>query len=575
MSVTYTTAAERDTHRLWRDARRGWPEPLLAVTSCVAALAIVLACIGRLRAFDESEVGGAGARVVNLNTVRDAAVLEPALGAAFANANDRRFAAVELFRFLNGEGSERRSLPNVGAVSRAMVSTAAVRDARHLQAFAERVRPAQGARVALPESIPLFTSADISKLKPFLIVRTRDEFQRQAWLFAALYVLGFHAVALLWQRRRIRTDLLLLATAHLLTAIGFAVLLSRPDPLRDSLLFVRYAETIVLGLAIMAALSYVDVAAMGFVSLSYLPLIAALSLSVLLIFFGSGPGQQLGQGQSRPAATDRGHPSAPRFVPRRILCAAMGAAEGRPERSHSRRARAGVDQSAPNRVRPSRACRRRRRAHVLLLPEGPRPRPLSLLRLPGRVRGRARTSRHGRHGIGPPGIRLLSGSSASNLVDARRPRAHVAIAVGQRGRRRESGHARHLGHGHWRRLRHRPWPWRLAVSASRPHRPDTRGRRRGARCDRACRGRGALRRPRVAGLPHRPACRERLRILSGHGSDALLDLPRADHGVRCHGSHAADGCRHAVPELRRLGHAGKLRGTGPARGDPRRPPSRE
>ena len=104
MSVTYTTAAERDTHRLWRDARRGWPEPLLAVTSCVAALAIVLACIGRLRAFDESEVGGAGARVVNLNTVRDAAVLEPALGAAFANANDRRFAAVELFRFLSGDG---------------------------------------------------------------------------------------------------------------------------------------------------------------------------------------------------------------------------------------------------------------------------------------------------------------------------------------------------------------------------------------------------------------------------------------------------------------------------------------
>jgi len=40
----------------------------------------------------------------------------------------------------------------------------------------------------------------------------------------------------------------------------------------------------------MAALSLVDVAAMGFVSLSYLPLIAALSLSVLLILFGSGPG---------------------------------------------------------------------------------------------------------------------------------------------------------------------------------------------------------------------------------------------------------------------------------------------
>jgi cell division protein FtsW (lipid II flippase) len=138
--------------------------------------------------------------------------------------------------------------------------------------------------------IPLFTPGDVAKLKPFLTVRTRDEFKNQLWLFGGLYLAGFHAVALFWRRRGVRTDLLLLAAAHLLTAIGFAVLLSRPDPLRDSLLFVRYAETIALGLGLMAALARVNVAAMGFVSLSYLPLLAALSLSVLLIFFGGGPG---------------------------------------------------------------------------------------------------------------------------------------------------------------------------------------------------------------------------------------------------------------------------------------------
>jgi cell division protein FtsW (lipid II flippase) len=68
------------------------------------------------------------------------------------------------------------------------------------------------------------------------------------------------------------------------------VLLSRADPVRDNLLFVRYAETIVLGLGVMAAVSLVDVAAMSFVSLSYLPLIAALILSAVLILFGHGPG---------------------------------------------------------------------------------------------------------------------------------------------------------------------------------------------------------------------------------------------------------------------------------------------
>src|SRR4029453_1387599 len=79
-------------------------------------------------------------------------------------------------------------------------------------------------------------------------------------------------------------------TAHVLTGIGFAVLLARPDPLRDSLLFVRYAETTIAGVAVMGGLSMIDFTAAGFGAFSYLPLMGALSLSVLLIAFGSGPG---------------------------------------------------------------------------------------------------------------------------------------------------------------------------------------------------------------------------------------------------------------------------------------------
>src|SRR5688572_1301885 len=240
MSVTYTTAAEREAIRLQREAWYGWPEPLLAATSCVAILAIALASLGRLRALDAADASVRG-RVVNLNTARSAQVLEPALDGTFTNPAERRLAAAELFRFMNGNQNDRRTLPNVGAISRVTV-------------------PRDG------NSVALFTAADIAKLKPFLSVRTREEFQGQVWLFGALYVVGFHAVALFWRRRRVRTDVVLLAAAHLLTAIGFAVLLSRGDPLRDNLLFVRYAETIALGLAVMAAVSLVDVAAMGFIS---------------------------------------------------------------------------------------------------------------------------------------------------------------------------------------------------------------------------------------------------------------------------------------------------------------------
>jgi cell division protein FtsW (lipid II flippase) len=289
MSVTYTPAAARDRQRSHGATGRALPEPLLTATSCVAVLAIALACVGRLRTVDGSDGAGATAQTVNLNTVREAGALEPALGAVFANADDRRFAAAELFRFLL-DARESGALPNVGAIARATVGTRTIREAGNLEAFGGRLRTDRADRSAEPEQIPLFTSGDIARLKPRLTVRTREEFRNRVWSFGALYVLGFHAVAFLWRRRRVRRDLLLLATAHLLTAIGFALLLSRPDPLRDSLLFVRFAETALLGLALTAALSLIDVARLGFVSLSYLPLIAALSLSALLVLFGSGPG---------------------------------------------------------------------------------------------------------------------------------------------------------------------------------------------------------------------------------------------------------------------------------------------
>ena len=73
-------------------------------------------------------------------------------------------------------------------------------------------------------------------------MRTADEFRRQVVLFACLYLLAFQAATVFWRLRRIRTDPVLFAVAHLITAIGFAILLSRGDPLRDSLTFVRFAE---------------------------------------------------------------------------------------------------------------------------------------------------------------------------------------------------------------------------------------------------------------------------------------------------------------------------------------------
>jgi len=254
MTATYTTAADRNAQQTGR--RTGLIDlsvVSIVATSCVAMLAIALAYAGRMSA-PASAGRTAAAAPVNLNTVADSNAIDVALEAVIPNADDRRSAAGRLFQFLAAEREKARVLPNVGAIA------------------------------------PLFPPAEFAKVKPVFSVRTADEFRRQVVLFAGLYLLAFQAATVLWRVRRMRTDPILFAVAHLITAIGFAMLLSRGDPLRDSLTFVRFAESTAAGVAVMMAVSLVDFGAAGFITLSYLPLIGALSLSVLLILFGSGPG---------------------------------------------------------------------------------------------------------------------------------------------------------------------------------------------------------------------------------------------------------------------------------------------
>jgi cell division protein FtsW (lipid II flippase) len=254
MTATYLAAADRDTPRTkhWRD-RIDLAALLVPATSCVAVFAIALAYAGRTDVLAVTSRAAAAA-VVNLNTVADEKPLEAALETVWSDADARRLTAQRVFRLLGEQRQQSRLLPNVGAIA------------------------------------PLFSPADFARIKPLFTVRTTDEFRRQVVLFACIYILAFHAAMLVWRWRHIRADHLLVAVAHLLTAIGFAVLVSRADPLRDGLTFVRFAEGTAAGIAVMTAVSLVDFGAAAFMTLSYLPLLAALSLSMLLILFGSGPG---------------------------------------------------------------------------------------------------------------------------------------------------------------------------------------------------------------------------------------------------------------------------------------------
>jgi cell division protein FtsW (lipid II flippase) len=289
MGVTLTTAADRDRQRRHRVLRQPRFLDLALVLASLVAVALVgAAYAGRLAVPQEAQ-----GNPIDLNHVADARVLEPILATTLETPADARLAARELFGYLAGAEGTRRSLANVGTIARARVPARAIDGAGGAVSFrarlAEERARAAAARRPAPDDIALLTGAQLAAIKPLLVVRDRATVRRLLILWLALYVGAFHGVAALWRRRAIPGDRVLLLIAHLLTAVGFAVMVSRPDPLRDVLLFSRYAQGIVLGLVIAGAISVVNLRTSPMRHFSFVPLLAAFLLSAVLILFGSGP----------------------------------------------------------------------------------------------------------------------------------------------------------------------------------------------------------------------------------------------------------------------------------------------
>ena len=112
-----------------------------------------------------------------------------------------------------------------------------------------------------------------------LSVRTQEEFRSAAFWCGLVLLLSFHLVSLLWRWQGRSGDRILLSLAHLLVGIGFVLMMSRPDPVRDTLLLVRYTQGVVTGVLIFGAASMINLERAAFRDWSYLPLVAALMLS--------------------------------------------------------------------------------------------------------------------------------------------------------------------------------------------------------------------------------------------------------------------------------------------------------
>jgi len=101
----------------------------------------------------------------------------------------------------------------------------------------------------------------------------------------------FQAVFLIWRWSAFRGDFALLPAIHLITGLGLVLAVSLRDPLRDTLEFSKFAWGVALGCAVLLLPLLRILNYQRFKNWCYTPLFGALGLFVLLLRFGSGPGE--------------------------------------------------------------------------------------------------------------------------------------------------------------------------------------------------------------------------------------------------------------------------------------------
>ena len=283
MAVTRSSAEERVASREVRLAARSWPLSefawLAAVTVLIAS-GLWLVYRAKSQAFGEVENGLAAKQLLDLNELASREDLLPFL-TIIDDAGERQFVARRIY-YAAG------NLENVGALARLRVPESELRGARGLADFKarmEQVRETEGRE----RSVSLLTAEQFRLLKPQFVVRHPAAFKRAFLLWAALFFCAYSVVELWWLLRGFAGDRLLLIPIFLLTGAGLILMVSLRDPVRDSLIFIGFAQGVIGGCLLLALLSAVDFRR-RFGKLSFVPLLGSFALSILLIVFGSGPG---------------------------------------------------------------------------------------------------------------------------------------------------------------------------------------------------------------------------------------------------------------------------------------------
>lgn len=216
--------------------------------------------------------------LVNLATADRPEALYPVL-AVLQSAGDRDFAAQQIFDTLaDREGS----LPNTGALARIRIRRADLIANAKLDELRKRAQDAHG------NTIALFTPAEFAQIKPQIAVRSADVFRRDFLIWAGAILAAFLLTHIVWSIRGFNGPWAYLPLLLMLTGIGYALMTGLRDPLRDTLIFIPFAQGVAAGCILMLIASFIDWerTTSGY---SFVPLLGAVVLSIALIFLGSGP----------------------------------------------------------------------------------------------------------------------------------------------------------------------------------------------------------------------------------------------------------------------------------------------
>jgi cell division protein FtsW (lipid II flippase)/cell division protein FtsI/penicillin-binding protein 2 len=248
---------------------------LLAASIAITCGAWLAVSAKSIRATAES-----GADVVSLRALKSAAALEPVL-TTFASPAERQAVAAALFRHV----SSGTPIEHVGGLSVVTIPAEDVRRDAGLIRLRERLDRRSNA-----VNVAVLSGADISAIKPGLVVRTLTEFKKRAARAFAVLLGAFWLAHLVRRWRRRDDDPVVLPALLLLSGIGMMAMFALRDPLRDTIAASTFTGGVAAGLVALLLSSEIDFESSRLRRAVLLPLGAALALALVLLLFGSGPG---------------------------------------------------------------------------------------------------------------------------------------------------------------------------------------------------------------------------------------------------------------------------------------------